>query len=418
MHRVANLITSLLKKTERYTKTDMLYVAEGGFWLTLGRVVATISSLLMTVILANMVTPTVLGNYKFVASLGAIFVGFSLTGMTTAITQAVARGYEAVYPRGFAIHLQWGTIALLLAVGTSGYYFFQGNVDLALAVLIVGLCIPLTQAASLYSPFFIGRKDFKSQTWYDSVFAVVPVVVTLLSLFWSTSLVSIVGFYFLSNCLTVYAIYLHSLRHFPPNDRMDGSALGYGKHLSLMNILGGISFQLDRVLIFHYLGAAELAVYAIAQAGPQQLRYLSKVLSTIVLPKFSLRSPDELKESVPRKAWIVFLGALPLALAYILLAPLLYHLFFPQYEASVIYSQVFALVILFFPSMLFQQSLLAQKQQRQLYITQVSVPLIKIILLAILTPLYGMWGALASIFGMEIYRFFLVVYYFNRMNPS
>ena len=36
INKIKNRIYNILRQSEKYTQTDMVYLAKGGFWLTLG----------------------------------------------------------------------------------------------------------------------------------------------------------------------------------------------------------------------------------------------------------------------------------------------------------------------------------------------------------------------------------------------
>ena len=85
-----------LRWSQKYTKTDMLYLASGSFWYVAGQVITSLSTLALAVAFANLVSPEVYGTYKYVLSLAGIFSIASLPGISTAIARAVARGNESV----------------------------------------------------------------------------------------------------------------------------------------------------------------------------------------------------------------------------------------------------------------------------------------------------------------------------------
>ena len=417
MQDVKNKIVHLLRWSERYTKTDMLYLAKGGFWITFGRVIGAGSGFLLTLLLANTISKEALGNYKFIQSFTGIITAFSLSGLGTAIIQSVARGNEGVVRDGFKTFLSWSVIMTAIAWASALYYFLNGNVTLGLSLLIVGVAVPLAQAGGFFDPFLIGKKEFKVETIFGVITTVTPLLVTGLVSLYTDSTPLLVLAFFGTGAIVGMLLYQITLKRYnPPLHGTEPEALTYGKHLSIMNIFGTISSQLDRLLVFHYLGAVQMALYAIALAAPQQLRFGSKLLATMALPKFSGTNPTEIYKTLPRKALIVFCVSLLIVGLYVLIAPLFFKLFFPQYIDAVRYSQVFSLVILFFPAALFQQFLIGQMHKKWLYVLQTGVPLVKILLLFILLPLYGIYGALISILGMETVRMVAILVIFYRLS--
>jgi O-antigen/teichoic acid export membrane protein len=405
----------LLAWSERYTKTDMIYVARGSFWITLGRVVAAGSGFLLTLLLANTVSKETLGTYKFVQSAAGIVAAFSLSGMGTAITQSVARGNDGALHKGFRSFMRWSVVMTAIAWGAAAYYFWNGNMTLGWSLVVIGAALPLSQGGGFYSPFLIGKKDFEHETKFGIFATVTPILVTGVTALFTQSVPFLILAFFGSGALVGIILYRLTIHIYAPALTEEKTPVTYGKHLSFMNILGMISSQLDRILVFHYLGAAQMAIYSIALAVPQQLRFGSKLLAAMSLPKFSGADPRPIFATLPRKALLVFLTSCVIVLIYIVCASFFFKIFFPQYLEAVHYSQIFSLVILFFPAALFQQFFVGQMQQKWLYVLQVSVPVVKIVLLFILLPIYGILGALFSILGMEVFRIIAVVLIFRYL---
>ncbi|HEX9608834.1 MAG TPA: oligosaccharide flippase family protein, partial [Candidatus Paceibacterota bacterium] len=94
VERIKRAAYNVLRKSERYTKTDMVYLTKGGIWLSISQGVAMVTGLLVAIAFANLLTPETFGTYKFVLSLAGIIGAFSLTGMSTALIRSVANGQE------------------------------------------------------------------------------------------------------------------------------------------------------------------------------------------------------------------------------------------------------------------------------------------------------------------------------------
>ncbi len=419
MGRIIAYIQSILRKSEKIFKTDMVYLAHGGLWITIGRGIAAVSGFLLTLVLANFVTKETLGTYKFIQSIAGVILAFSLTGMGTAVTQAVAQGNDGAVREGFRTFLKWSTIMTLVAIGTAIYYFAKDNSVIGWSLIIIAIALPFSQAGGFFSPFLVGKKEFREETRYGILYTILPALATALAAFMTHSALALIAASFCTTAIVTMVIYSRVIRKYNPQKIGSiAKTLSYGKHLSLMNILGTISFQLDRILVFHFLGAAQLAIYSIAMAPPQQIRYLNKVLSTLALPKFATADVKILKQTLHRKALILFCAAIILAGLYIIAAPLIFHIFFSQYSNAIPYSQGYAVLILFFPALLYQQALTAHMDHRSLYVIQVGGPTIKIILFGILFFFlhWGIWGIIISLLSTEVLRFGYVLYAFNKLS--
>lgn len=61
-------IHALLRSSERYFKTDMVYLAKGGSWLFSAQVLSGALSFILAIAFANLVPKEAFGTYKYVLS--------------------------------------------------------------------------------------------------------------------------------------------------------------------------------------------------------------------------------------------------------------------------------------------------------------------------------------------------------------
>ena len=76
--RLRGAYARLLDWSQKYAKTDMRYVAHGGFWMSLNLVASSVLSLLLAIVFANLLPKEDYGYYKYVLSVGSLF-SFSTT---------------------------------------------------------------------------------------------------------------------------------------------------------------------------------------------------------------------------------------------------------------------------------------------------------------------------------------------------
>ena len=107
----------LLRWSEKWTHTDMVYIAKGGFWLTLAQIVSTFSGFLLVMAFANLLDPETYGIYKFVLSMASLFAIPTLSGMGTALVRSVAQGNEGSIIPALKIKIKWGLIGGVASIG-------------------------------------------------------------------------------------------------------------------------------------------------------------------------------------------------------------------------------------------------------------------------------------------------------------
>ena len=86
----------ILYRFQPFFRTDMTYIARGGFWLSLRSVMTGLIAFLLAIAFANLVLPETYGIYRFLLSLSGIISAFALTGLGTAATRAIAQGHSGI----------------------------------------------------------------------------------------------------------------------------------------------------------------------------------------------------------------------------------------------------------------------------------------------------------------------------------
>lgn len=409
---VKEKLTKILRSSEKFTKTDMVYLAKGGFWLTAGQIISAAATFGLAVAFANLLPKETYGTYKFVLSIAGMLTIFTLPGMMTSLTQAVARGFEGSLQPVIKERVRWALIGAAAALGVAVYYYVNGNTTLTLAALILAFFLPMMDTFGTYEGLLHGKKEFKSSSTYGLIQKLVSVVVMVGTMFVASNLFAILLAYFIPYTALRYFFLRRSVRLYQKTTAVDTESLTYGKHLSAMSVISAVANQLDKVLLFHFLGAAPLAIYSIAVAPPEQIKGVLKNINTLALPKFSQRSLPEIRSSIMSKIWRFGALLLVTSVAYILAAPYIFRIFFPEYMESIPYSQVFSLsivaVLLFIPISVLH----AHKKTKELYQFNLTTALFQIIIYTLLVPLYGLWGAIiAWMIGRTfnlLYSFYLI----------
>ena len=394
----------------------MVYLAKGGFWLNLGQGVTSVAGLGLAVAFANLLPPETYGTFKFVIAFVGILSIPTLTGMNQALIRAVAQGNEGTFYPILKTKIKWGVWGALGTLILAGYYFYNDNTTLGFSFLIMAGFIPFFQTLNIWGQYLNGKKSFRALSKYQSTTKVLTVATIITTLFFTQNLFVILLIHFLATTLFRLLFLLICLKKYPPNKKHDPASIGYGKHLSLMGILGPVSKQIDKILMFHFLGPVQLAIYTFALRPINELKKPLQSLGKLTFPKLSQRNIEELKKSTPRKMLELFIVLAPIVIFYILIAPYFYELLFPQYTDATLYSQIFALSILLFPKFLMGQTLTAHARKKQLYILRIANPSFKIMLLLILLPLHGIWGAIIALISTEIFGLLLLSFFFFKKN--
>jgi len=407
---VANIISLIkqkiyhfLRQSEKYTKTDMVYLVKGGSWLTLGQMVSAICSFLLALAFANFLPKETYGIYKYVLSMASLLAISTLPGIDTAIIQAISRGYEGSLIKGLKTKICWGILGGLASLGLAGYYYFNGNTTLTISFLVIAAFLPLMDSFNIYRAVLSGRKLFNIQVKYSILIRFFSVAALIIALFLTKNLFLILFIYFLSYALFRFIFLIITLKKFSLNTKEDPRTISYGKHLTIMRIINTLANYLDKILIFHYLGAAQLAIYSFAIIPPEQLKSFLKNIRTLALPKLSVRPKAEIKATIFSKMFKFALFITVGTVIYIFLTPTFYRVLFPQYTESIFYSQIFSISLITVVVALPNVALQAKIAKKQLYQLNICTSFIRIGLLFLFIHLYGLLGIiLARVIGRFI----------------
>ena len=389
-------IYSILRKSERFTKTDMVYLTKGSFWLFFGQGITALSSFLLAIACAHFLPKETYGDYKYIISISGIVLTFTLTGLGTAVAQAVARGFDGTFKKAIPISLKWNIFMVLGSLVGAGYYLFNDNYTLGISLIIIAVISPFLKAAELYDAYLGGKKDFKKSSLFNSFEDTLSALAFFIAILFTDNVIILVGVFFGINLLTKSFFYFKTSRTILPDAPVDYSAFSFGKHLSVINIWLNISAQIDKVIIYHYLGAAELATYAFATAIPKQVRSFIGMLGPLAMPKLAERDIEQIKKSVPRKFLLSLTVLVPAVIIYILLAPYIYQTFFPQYMDAVFYSQIYATFILLMGN-LSEVALTAKQSVKEKYYISVGMSILNTILMLVLVHPLGALGVVLAI---------------------
>jgi len=406
---------NFLRWSEQYTKTDMVYLAKGGFWLTTGQVISSLSSFALALCFANLVTKEILGIYQYVLSISGILAISTLSGVNTALIQGIANGFEGNLIQAIKTKIKWGVIGSMSSVLLAGYYFIQDNITLGISFLIVSLFLPFMDSFGVYDSYFQGKKMFEISTRYRVLSQIIAVSAMISTLLLTKNIFIIIFVYFISWTSLRFLFLKIMIKKFEINKNTDPQIISFGKHLSIMDIFQSVAGYADKILTFHYLGAIDLAIYTIASAPISQIKSFIQNIKILALPKLSSADTSDIKKYLPQKILKAELLIALIVLTYIIAAPFLIPLFFPQYTNSIKLSQIISLTLLAVPRTLLSTGLSAKKQIKSLYQIRVFGPAGKLIIYFILIKTYGLFGLAFGRVITEFYLIWLYNFYFKKI---
>lgn len=419
INKIKNTVYNLLKKSESWTKTDMIYIAKGSFWMTIGQFVSSISFFLLSLAFANFLSVETYGSYKYILSIFSLLTLFTMGSMSTAISQAVARGYEGSLVSAIKTKIKWGLLGGILSLGISVYYYLNNDQNLAVAFLIISFFVPIFRSFALYTSFLQGKKMFKTSTKYGTINNFINTTILILTIFLTNNLYLILLAHFIPKNITNFIAFFLVKKKHQENKKEDPKSIPFGVYLTLISTLSIIAVEIDKILLWHYLGATELAIFSFAVAPVSLVSSLvSKNLSTLSMPKLSEKPIQVIKQTLPKKVVKFYIFLIPVIILYIFFSPLFFKIFYPQYLSSIWYSQLYSLTLILIPITFFGNTFTAQMKKKEITIAKIISPTIKISLLLLLTPIYGILGVILAQIIFSIFHICLISFLFFKMKTN
>ena len=402
----------LLNWTGRIVRMDVRRLIKDLSWLYAGEVAGTAIAILLALGYSHFLTKETYGTYKYVLSIFAILTVFSLPGMSDAAQRAIAQGKEGVFWKTFWKRIQWAIVGGFICAGLGVYYFVAGNMLLAAVFLAASPFIIFIDSFNQYSALLLGRQQFRKNTVYSVLIQVGAGLIIFFTILFSQNLVVIVTSYLAAFVIMRGISLWHATKMFPPDPTQhDDTALNYGAHMSVTNIINMTVGQLDSIFLWHFLGPVSLAVYAFAEAAADQAQKAFKLVTTaIAYPKLSAMDTEVIKKTLPRKILLAHLVTFPLAVALALVIPYVYKIVFPLYTDSIPYAQVLALLLTFTPLRLISTAVNAKASIKKIYSLSIVGSSLHLGMLVIAVPFFGIWGLIIGTFVEEtignMYGFF------------
>lgn len=409
-HYLSRKFGATLNKVEYFLKLDIRYALSSGFWLNMNSVVTILGSFLISIAFANLLSKEMFGTYQYLLSIFSILTAFTLTGMNPAITRAVAQGNDSSLRASIRPQLVWSAFSSLIAFLLSAYYLLNGDSRLGIGSICIAIALPFVTTFNSYGAFLIGKKAFRTYFFYSSGANIAYYVLMILTIYFVPSVVPLVAVNLSLTALSPIILYLLTIRTYRlKKATLDKETLTYSKHLSLMNLVGSVSQQIDNFLVFHFLGPVQLAAYSMATLIPDRLSGVFKNFTNAILPRFSEQSLVRLRSSILRKALVMLFPVVGTIVAYVVLVPYLFSWIYPQYVDIVPYTQILSLTLLITIGNFIGTVLLAHRKIKGLYIANSVAPVANLVFQSIGIIFWGLWGLiLGRIFAGVLFLLLIV----------
>jgi O-antigen/teichoic acid export membrane protein len=405
----------ILKWSEKYTKTDMIYLFKNSFWVFFGQLVTSASAFIIMVVLANVLDKEIFGEYRYLISFISILLIFTLPGIDTAVIQSTARGYDNQLSLAVASKKRWALLGSLIALLTAVYYYIQGNSTLTLSFTIIAACLPFFHTYFVYYYFLQGKQLFREATLKQSIGPVLLLLTVSTAAFYLPYAPLLILVFLATNVFAHRIGFSLTDRKYKKANQTDDDLIPYGKHLSLLSVPGIIVNHIDKILIWLVLGAVPTALYSIATIVPLESIRSGRMLAQVALPRFAAQKTKPKFKEIFYKLAILFGVLILVWIGYALIAPYIFLILFPGYLEAIPYSIVSMLIILSIPIYTIRAIFTSHKYKTGLFVSSVITPPLKTLFLGTGLIFYGLWGVVIGLVLGSIIETIVNIYLLFRL---
>jgi len=354
---------------------------------------------------ARYLGPAQLGRLHYAASFVAIFMALSAMGLNAVVVRKlVGEPDEANTTLGSAFFLQLaaGVIAGILAVAVSLVYNRGDKVTILLVAILASTLI--FKASEVIRYWFEAQVRSKYAVLAEGVAFTLASAVKLALILLGASLIAFGWALFFESVVVFVAliwIYRKTGGHFRAWRITAGGTSGLlhdAWPLILSSVFVSINMNADKIILMRATGAAELGLFTAANTLVSIWFFLPIAVGSSIAPRLTEMYIKDKYEyfANSRRAYAFFLAGSGLfaGLVSLLSKPILYLLFGPKFSGASLVLSIMIWGVVFVSQVSLRGRLLViEKEQKYVPILIFCGVATNLLLLALLTPRYGITGA-------------------------
>ncbi|OGI09871.1 MAG: hypothetical protein A2Y40_08525 [Candidatus Margulisbacteria bacterium GWF2_35_9] len=388
-------------------------------WMFMAQIVGVGSVLIINIILTRFFSVKDYGIYQFVLSLIAIGNIMTFPGGSQSVIKGAAKGYDKIFIKTLYISMISSSIVAVAFTIVGCFFYFKLNQYLIGILLAIGSFQLISMGLSFFDGFLIGKKKFTlSRQLYilfvllkllgviAAVWLTQSIIVVLLTTVILQLLNSIIG------CLLVKGFIDKNVK---TNITTENNLLSLGWRMTFLFVFSTVATKVERV----FLGVIHpelLALYHIGQMIPRIIKDNAKLFISVPAAHWiSLSKKNNIIKI--RKYWYVFVGGgSVLFLGILFLSPIVIPIFFSnKYIQSIWIVQWLSISLIFiFLQTMILNIVIYQGEESFYQKTQILGSLIKIVLLAVLMPLFLLKGIISAVVISDMIMFGIILFWFIK----
>lgn len=386
----------MIRRVADRLELDLSYYLSGGSLLLFDQGIGMVTGLATTWCFSTFVPKAVYGAYGYIGAIVGMMSLIALPGVSQAIQRSAARGFDGAFAIGMRQRLKAGGVAGLLLLVLAMIFFVAGQSVNAKGALVAAVLFPFAYAMDDYRSVLFGKQRFGLYLALHTVLQIVVAAGTIAAILLSFSFPAILLANMVSRAAVNGAWWALVQRKVIANRKVDEDFRRYGWNLSLVGIVGGISYHLDRVIVGATLGLETMAAYELSFRLTEPLRSLGVFLNKLVFPRVVKVSGAAVAKRFLSRTFILTAGLAGLGVLATWLCGPLIRLIFPNYPEAIgltrwmLWSALISVTLIYLETFYLAQ----ERFVRTYYAVSTLRP---VAIIALLPFFIARWGALGAI---------------------
>ncbi|SFO93678.1 oligosaccharide flippase family protein [Hydrogenimonas thermophila] len=374
--------------------------------------VSTSIGIFTTFLLSNYFSIEDFGKLQYLLTLVGVFTIFYLSGFDITIQKQIFKRNDYIV-KYLLKNVMPFSLILLTIISIAIYFFLEKNRELIFyAAIITSIGIFDKTNAILNS-----KLKFKQLRYLNLYTKVFILIIVLIAIEINFSIETYIIVFTAASIAILIGRILYSQRYLEiSNNIFDKHFIIKEGFLTTLSSSYNILANWSEKVILGVLDINSLAIFTIGQLFPKVIKDNVKVILIPTLNFWASKGFEHYKSMIKKYQYIMWIAGILLYVAIYFMAEIIIINFFPKYEDSIMIIQLLSIPLVFKFIENMKMSSMALSKYTNVFnkINNISNTL-KIVLVSVLIPLYGVLGAIASILIVETIRFILVTIEFNKL---
>lgn len=380
-------------------------------------VIQRLLGLVTTYFLIRVLSESQFAEYNLIISYLSLLAVFALPGLGNAVVQSTARQVSGIYLKAQQLTF-WSTIAaglIFVLIAFAHKYSGEYSPVLYIGLFYAAFLFPFYRGITIWKNYRAGLKKFRNLSFLNSGTHIATQLVTLILLIFfniQDYLFLVIVYMFIPSVVNIFMLvvdYFSCIKG--QTHELEEGIISYGLKTSVYSAIHTVSFRLDHFILFYFIAPEALAVFAVANRIPEMMRGVTQTLASVLLPRFARYKTitHDIRKSV--RLYSIGFGFVVLLVTFTIYPIFMTFLFGHAYDDAILYSQVLmCLVIIGNSPTIYFKYIQSQKDSGSFKNIVVITSIVRVITVLILVPLWGIWGAVASVFFHRVTSMLVIDY--------